>query len=154
MIRDRQARDAQANITIHNESGESLPITASTISALAALIGEQEKTTFGMIEVVYVDERTIVEINRHYLQHDYVTDIITFPYQDPGADLLEGTLYCCASRIRRQAGELNESVENEFQRIFIHGMLHLTGYDDKTKEEQAAMRKREDFYLKAYSGLV
>ncbi len=105
-----------------------------------------------MVEVVYVDEEGIIEINKKYLQRDYVTDIISFNYdEDEGKKNIEGTLYCCAPRIYEQSTEIGEKPETEFFRILIHGLLHLVGYDDQSDEERANMRTKENFYLRKIS---
>ena len=157
MSRDYQIANNQTLFTIHNESGYDLPISQEDVEELGGLISNNESSSFGLIEVVYVDENAILETNRSYLNHDYITDIITFPYQDSPAEpghqddcLLDGTLFCCAQRIAEQAVELGEKIENEFRRVFIHGLLHLVGYNDKSDEERMIMRDRENFYLKAY----
>lgn len=101
-----------------------------------------------MIEAVYVDEPEIIRINQEHLERDYVTDIITFRYDDdPEHRHVEGTLFCCAPRITEQAGEFNSSEEREFRRILIHGLLHLLDYEDQTDDERRQMRKLENRYL-------
>lgn len=157
MSQDHQITNSQSTCSIYNESGYDIPISHTDVEALSELISENESCSFGLIEVVYVDENAILETNRNYLKHNYVTDIITFPYQDSvdesavtGGQTLDGTLFCCAQRIAEQAEELGEKIENEFRRVFIHGLLHLVGYNDKTDEEQMTMRERENFYLKEY----
>lgn len=150
----------EPTFAIYNESGFSIPVSGSTVNDLCLLVSRHEKCSFGLIEVVYVDQNAILGINRKYLNHDYVTDIITFPYQaydmeslQKNGEKLDGTLYCCAQRIAEQSNEFGETIENEFQRVLIHGLLHLTGYNDKTDTEQIRMRERENFYLSAYKEL-
>lgn len=116
--------------------------------ALAELIASDQQAGFEMIEVVYVDESAIVRINQEHLERDYVTDIITFRYdEDPAHRHVEGTLFCCASRIKEQAGEFNSSEKREFRRILVHGLLHLLDYEDQTDDEREQMRKLENRYL-------
>lgn len=102
-----------------------------------------------MLEVVFVNEVRILELNRSHLGHDYVTDILTFPYHE-GDAAMEGTLYCCFSQIQRQALELGVKVETELLRVVIHGMLHLVGYDDGSRYQRSDMRSHEDKYIKIY----
>ncbi len=163
MSEDYEISNNRPAFTINNESGYDIPITQAAVSEFCTLVSRNEGCKFGLIEVVFVDENAILDINREYLSHDYVTDIITFPYQDtpnPGVSVserdaqpLEGTLFCCAQRIAEQASDLGEVTENEFRRVLIHGLLHLTGYKDKTDAERMSMRERENFYLKAYEEL-
>jgi len=101
-----------------------------------------------MLEVVYVDEPEIVRVNKEHLDRDYITDIITFRYDDdPSHKQVEGTLYCCAPRIKEQAAEFESSEEREFRRIFIHGLLHLLDYDDQTDDQRQQMRQLENRFL-------
>lgn len=105
-----------------------------------------ESCRYSEIEVVFVDDNQILEMNRKFLNHDYITDILTFPYNnDPTS--LDGSLICCASQIEHQARDHNVSFQNEILRVVIHGLLHLAGYDDHTDEDTRIMRKLEDKYL-------
>ncbi|MCC5925266.1 MAG: rRNA maturation RNase YbeY [Bacteroidetes bacterium] len=117
-------------------------------------IQDGENVTFGFIEIVYVNEDEIVKVNQDHLGRDYITDIITFTYSSEddefnaldGTDI-DGTIYMCAPRIIEQSKELNVSVKQEFKRIFIHGLLHLCGYDDNTYELKKVMTSKENAYL-------
>lgn len=134
-----------------NESDEQIPFDAKEAERLLEHISKQEDASFEMVEVAYVDEEEIVRVNKEHLDRDYVTDIISFRYDDGEEDGsksgIEGTLYCCAPRIREQASEFSQSPRSEFLRIFIHGLLHLIGYDDGTTEEKAVMTDLENTYL-------
>jgi len=112
-----------------------------------SLVSEKEKRSFEFVEVVFVNENEIISVNKKFLDRDYVTDIISFHYTEEENASIEGTLYCCAPRIQEQADELNQPHKTEFFRIFIHGLLHLIGYEDQTPEEKLEMRNKEDFYL-------
>ncbi len=130
-----------------NESGYSIPLADEQYFKAINKLSSEEHTQFAEIELVYVDEKGIVSINREYLGKEYVTDIITFSYQDDSRQPVEATLYCCAQRIAEQAHEFGESENREFLRVFIHGLLHLCGYNDATEQERFVMKEREDFYL-------
>lgn len=143
----------QADIQIFNQTDASLPLSKASYRDLTALIAEHESCSFNFIELVYVDEEEIVRINKEHLEHNYITDIITFRYDDGDKSDIEGTLFCCAPQITEQAKEFDESVETEFARIFIHGLLHLVGYDDQSEETQRIMTQKEDFYLSNWTSL-
>lgn len=115
------------------------------------MVADGEDASFHFIELVYVNEEGIVEINKKHLGRDYVTDIITFRY-DEGETYseVEGTLFCCAPRIKEQALEFKESEFSEFCRILIHGLLHLLDYNDQSDEEKKKMRALENHYLDKY----
>lgn len=139
----------KTEVTVFNESGHNVPINERMARKCISEVARQEACSFSLIEVVYVDEDRIHEINAEHLNHDYVTDIITFRYdEDPTDTGIEGTLFCCAQRISEQAEEYDQDEETEFKRVLIHGLLHLAGYEDQSDEEQQNMRKRENFYLK------
>lgn len=140
---------SEPTLQIFNESTVKVPIDQSTAQKILSLIENEEEVTYHFVELVYVDEKEIIRINKEHLDRDYVTDIISFRYDEDtdSDDNIEGTLFCCASRIKEQAAEFNEEIEHEFKRILIHGLLHLIGYDDGTKEEKQVMTVLEDKYL-------
>lgn len=142
---------APSPLQFFNDSGESIPLTESTAKAILEIIAEQEQVTFSFVELVYVNEQEIVRINTEHLDRSYVTDTISFRYDDDAEPSesagIEGTLFCCAQRIKEQASEFNEPIEREFRRIFIHGLLHLIGYQDAEPEQKSEMSRLEDTYL-------
>lgn len=97
----------------------------------------------GRIQMVWMSDSSIHEMNKTYLQHDYPTDIITFDYSE-GKGPLGGELYISIDRIKDQAATWNATFQDELHRVMIHGILHLMGYKDATPTQQAEMRKAED----------
>jgi len=137
-----------APLQIFNMSDFKLPVSENRLHELVEEIEQNESISFKLIEVVYVDESEIASINKKHLDHDYITDIITFRYDaEQNQEAIEGTLYCCSSRIAEQAAEYATDLDQEFYRIFIHGLLHLAGYNDKSVAEKKKMTKLEDYYL-------
>lgn len=141
-------------IELYNETGNTIPLTSSEFEQLTQKVADGENVQFGLIEIVYVDEAQIIEINRNHLNHDYVTDIITFSYTDEDESPafidntdIEGTLYMCEPRISEQAEDLNTAKKEEFARVFVHGLLHLCGFDDRTPELKQIMTQKENQYL-------
>ena len=80
-------------------------------------------------------------MNVEHLDHDTLTDIITFPYNN---DPIEGDIFISIDRVKDNAQDFKTTFENELHRVMIHGILHLCGYKDKTEEEEAFMRQKED----------
>ena len=136
-------------LSLSNPSEEILPVKDSELEELLLLIEQGEKVTFREVELVYVGEKYITDVNKEYLNRDYVTDIISFRYDEDEANkAIEGTLFCCAPRIREQSIEQGTAELHEFFRIFIHGLLHLAGYDDQTENDKKTMTRLENKYLK------
>lgn len=135
-------------LQVFNESGIDIPVIEHDLQRLIEIIKEKEHVSFELLEVVYVDEEEIVRVNKEYLNRDYVTDIISFRYdEDDSNSPIEGTLYCCAQRINEQAVEFESPTKQEFERIFIHGVLHLIGYDDQRPSDKQKMTELENYYL-------
>ena len=133
------------------ESEVKVPLSQRKASSILSLISENENAGFELVEVVFVSEEEIVRINNEHLDRYYVTDIISFRYDDGQEygdnSAIEGTLFCCAPRITEQSAEFKEPVEREFQRILIHGLLHLVGYEDGSENEKKTMTELENKYL-------
>lgn len=135
-------------IEVFNTSGLELPFNSSIIPTIVRKIELGENVRYQNLEIVFVDEEEIVAINEEHLDRNYITDIITFRYdEDQSNQQIEGTLYCCAPRIKEQSEEFSKSERQEFLRVVIHGFIHLIGYDDSTDEEKNIMTKLEDKYL-------
>jgi rRNA maturation RNase YbeY len=103
-----------------------------------------EKVRNAQVSIVMVSDASIHAMNRQYLQHDYPTDIITFPLEEESID---GELYISVETAQRQAVEYGVSLTNELLRLAAHGTLHLVGYDDTSDEQRAAMKILEDRYI-------
>lgn len=143
-----QSDSRESAFQLFNLSGYNLPVRKTTIRKILTLVEKHEKASFSLLEVVYVDKNEITRINKKYLDRDYVTDIISFAYEENAQKhSIEGTLYCCAPRIAEQASEFSTLQTEEFYRVFIHGVLHLIGYDDQTELEKEQMRALENHYL-------
>jgi len=107
---------------------------------------EKEGKKVGEIQYVFCDDDYLLKINREFLKHDYYTDIITFPLAD-SKNIISGEIYISLERIEENAKLNNVLFEDELARVMIHGILHMIGYDDHTKEEKNEMREKEDYYL-------
>ena len=99
------------------------------------------------LSVVFVGNRYIRRVNKKFLQHDYTTDVISFPLGEDGSSPLEGELYINLDRARSQAKTYGVTFAEETRRLLIHGALHLLGYKDYTPRTKAVMTRREDEIL-------
>lgn len=100
----------------------------------------------------YTDDG-LLEINKLRLEHDFYTDIITFPLTDC-ITTISGELCISIDRIKDNALMLGNEFEKEFCRVMIHGVLHLIGYKDKSEEEEKQMRYEEDICLKILDNIL
>ena len=109
------------------------------------LVAESEVFSLGAVSVIFCSDNYILDVNRKYLQHDYFTDIITFDYCE--GDILSGDLFISVDSVKENAAEYGTSFKDELNRVIVHGLLHLIGYDDHTEDDVRTMRSKEDYYL-------
>ena len=101
------------------------------------------------LNIIFCTDEDLLEMNRSFLQHDYYTDIITFPLSLKDQPI-QAELYISIDRVRDNAHQGNGSFKEELHRVIFHGCLHLTGYGDKSSQQIKKMREREDHYLRLY----
>lgn len=99
----------------------------------------------GELSFIFVSNKKILSINKEYLNHDYFTDIITFNYCQN--DQLSGDIFISIDTVKENAKEYSVTFENELNRVIIHGVLHLLGFNDSTLEEKEEMRNQENLAL-------
>ncbi|MCM1176868.1 MAG: rRNA maturation RNase YbeY [Bacteroidales bacterium] len=109
------------------------------------IVAESEIRRIGNISIIFCSDNYILDINQRYLGHDYFTDIITFDYCED--DRLSGDLFISVDSVRENAVEYGTEFADELNRVIVHGLLHLIGYDDHTEEDVAQMRAKENYYL-------
>lgn len=98
------------------------------------------------LNFIFCSDEYLYKINVEYLNHETYTDIITFDNKEKEGEL-EGDIFISIERVRDNAEQLKLPIEEELHRVIIHGALHLMGYNDKTPEEQEAMREKEETCL-------
>lgn len=106
---------------------------------------EQEEGILTFLNIIFCTDSYLHRMNVEYLQHDTLTDIITFPYQDPPR--IEGDIFISIDRVHDNAKTFGVSFEYELNRVIIHGVLHLAGYGDKTPAEKKRMTEKENAAL-------
>lgn len=109
------------------------------------LAAESEIRRIGYISIIFCSDNYVLDINQKYLQHDYFTDIITFDYCE--GDRLSGDLFISVDSVRENSVEFGTEFKDELDRVIIHGLLHLVGYDDHTEKDIKLMRSKENYYL-------
>jgi len=124
-----------------------LQFDAADMRQLATRVLAEHQISAAEIHVLLVDNPTIHALNVAHLEHDFPTDVITFPLNDedqqPPEFPLEGEIVISTEMAAEMAGESGWSAENETKLYLIHGLLHLCGYDDLTEQAQSEMRARE-----------
>jgi probable rRNA maturation factor len=111
---------------------------------------EKKKRKTGDITFIFCSDNYLLDINRHYLNHDTYTDIITFDYSKEDTKKgISGDIFISVDRVKENAEKFSKTLENELHRVIIHGTLHLLDYTDKTKLAKQEMTKQEDLCLKA-----
>lgn len=103
-----------------------------------------EKGHLGFINFIFCTDAYLLKINQDYLQHDTYTDIITFDYSNIQ---IESDIFISIDRIRENASQRDILFLQELHRVMIHGVLHLLGFGDKSKEEKGLMTQKENEYL-------
>jgi rRNA maturation RNase YbeY len=101
------------------------------------------------LNYVFCSDEFLFDINLKFLNHDFYTDIITFPLSETEKEI-EGEIYISIDRVKDNALKLKTDFKEELHRVIFHGVLHLMGYKDKTKTQVKAMRKKENEWLAEY----
>ncbi len=105
-----------------------------------------EGKNLGTLNYIFCSDEYLHKMNVEYLQHDTLTDIITFDQSESG-NKIDGDVFISVDRVKENAKKFNSEYKDELNRVMIHGALHLIGYKDKKKADQELMRSKEDYYL-------
>lgn len=135
-------------VHFHTEDIEFKLPNANAVKAWVKEVIEAEGFKAGMVNYIFCSDDYLLAINKQYLDHDYYTDIITFDMSDI-EDTIAADIFISIDRVEQNAQELGENIENELHRVLIHGILHLTGHDDKTEKDKKQMRLIENQYIKS-----
>ena len=123
---------------------------ATAVTQWIYAVVEREQSRISQLDFIFCSDNYLHRINVEYLNHDTLTDIITFPYADP--PLIKGDIFISIDRIRDNANHLQIPFLEELYRVIIHGVLHLCGYGDKSPEQKKQMTQKEDEALQLFSG--
>lgn len=111
---------------------------------------KKEGKSIEAINYIFCDDNYLLQINKQYLSHDNLTDIITFELSPKEQPLLSD-IYISIDRIKENAKVFNVAFLEELRRVMFHGVLHLAGYKDKNEEDEKLMRRKEDEYLELFN---
>ena len=115
------------------------------------MVAGSEMRRIGAVNIIFCSDNYILDVNMRYLQHDYFTDIITFDYCEK--DVLSGDLFISIDSVRENAQFYGTEFADELNRVMVHGVLHLIGYDDHSEADIAVMRQKENYYLEMRASL-
>lgn len=109
---------------------------------------KKEKKTVGDITYIFCDDDYLLERNKEFLDHNTLTDIITFNYCID--DNISSDIMISIDRVKENSTTFENSFNEELKRVMIHGILHLIGYNDKSDKEKELMKEKENFYLNMF----
>ena len=111
-------------------------------------IVESENKILGEISYIFCDDEYLHTINMQYLNHDTLTDIISFDYTE--GDIISGDIFVSIERVEDNAKDFNVSFDEELKRVLAHGVLHYCGYKDKSDSDALIMRSKEEEKIKLF----
>jgi probable rRNA maturation factor len=109
---------------------------------------ESENKILGEISYIFCDDAYLHTINLQYLNHDTLTDIISFDYTE--GDIISGDIFVSIERVMDNANDFNVAFDEEIKRVLAHGVLHYCGYKDKTNIDALLMRSKEEEKIKLF----
>ncbi len=134
-------------IQFNYETQFELPDESRYADWISGVISSEQKQE-GEINYIFCDDDYLIEINRQYLDHDTLTDIISFDYSE--RNILQGDIFISVERVRENARDFGVSFDEELRRVMAHGVLHYCGYKDKSESDEAIMRVKEEEKMKLF----
>ena len=138
------SKKMESNIYYHSECDFQLKDDESITKWIKNVINAENKE-LAEINYIFCDDQSLLKKNQEYLKHDTFTDIITFDYTEQNR--INADIFISIERVKENAITFAVPFDNELRRVIIHGVLHLMGYKDKSKEDAEKMRSKENFYL-------
>ena len=132
-------------IEIYFEDTEVLDVSPEFFVSWICKVVEEEGFELGGLSLVFCSDEYLLEMNKKHLNHDYYTDIITFDYTEES--VVAGDLFISVDRVKENATVNNVMFHVERNRVVVHGVLHLMGYNDKSEAEQSEMIRKENWAL-------
>jgi probable rRNA maturation factor len=112
-------------------------------------IFKKEKILLEDLNIIFCDDEYLISLNRQFLNHDFYTDILSFPLSKKNQALV-AEIYISVDRVLENAQTASSTFKEEIHRVIFHGVLHFCGYKDKSMTDIKKMRLMEEKYLKAY----
>ena len=134
-------------ISFNYETEFELPNEDQLCNWLSQVILSENKKE-GDINYIFCDDEYLLNLNEQYLDHDTLTDIISFDYTV--GNELHGDIFISIERVRENAQDFNVTFDEELKRVLAHGILHYCGFKDKSEEDEQLMRQKEDEKIKMF----
>lgn len=134
-------------IEFHFKSDMALANKTKYVDWVSRVIASEEFSV-GQIDYIFCSDDYLLNLNQEYLNHDTLTDIITFDYVD--GKTVSGDIFISSERVEANAKDFDVEFEIELLRVMIHGVLHLMGYGDKSTAEAELMRQKEEEKIKMF----
>ena len=107
----------------------------------------------GSLNYIFVSDDALLEINKEHLEHDFYTDIITFDLSEE-EKLIEGDIYISTDRVEENGAKIGVGIQEEYLRVVAHGILHLIGFQDKTKTQSEEMTQAENEFIQRFHQIL
>lgn len=127
-------------------------INLENVRSWLKFVIEEENKLVGEINYQFCSDEYLLKINIDFLQHDTLTDIITFPTTTEDR-IISGEIFISLDRVIENSRLLEVELRSEIYRVIVHGVLHLIGYEDKSKEQSLLMRDNENHYLNQFANM-
>ena len=134
-------------ISFNYETEFELPNEDQLSNWLSQVILSESKKE-GDINYIFCDDEYLLNLNEQYLDHDTLTDIISFDYSV--GNELHGDIFISIERVRENALDFSVTFDEELKRVLVHGVLHYCGFKDKSEEDEQLMRQKEDEKIKMF----
>lgn len=133
-------------IQFHGEDVRNPLRNRKAIVAWLENVAQHNKKTIGEINYIFCSDEYLLQLNKEYLDHNTLTDIITFDYSEDQQknNMIAADIFISTDRVRENAEKFEVTFTDELHRVMVHGLLHLCGFKDKTVKDQARMRRKEN----------
>jgi probable rRNA maturation factor len=140
-------------ISFHAADIKLPPLQKAVLKKFIASQAMKEAKKKLQIAYVFCSDEYLLKMNRHFLEHDFYTDIITFPLSETEMEI-EAEIYISIDRVKDNATKFKSDFSEELHRVIFHGVLHLIGYRDKSRADKETMRTKENEWLRKFKAAL
>lgn len=136
------------SFSFHDIDEERLGLSQAHLIGWLERLSRHYQKPVDQLDYIFCTDAYVHQLNSQFLDHDYLTDILTFPYE---YSPIKGEVFISLDRAEDNARSLEVNIEDELLRLIAHGFLHMSGWNDSTDSEKEAMRREEDFCIQLFS---